>query len=239
MKIGGWQKISLIDYPGKISTIVFTQGCNFRCPFCHNPELVLKEKYSPLIEEDLIFAFLEKRKGEVEGVEVTGGEPTLQGDLDIFLEKVKKLGYLVKLDTNGSKPEVLEKLFEKNLVDYLAVDIKGPFEKYEEIIGGVKVDLNKIKESIRLIKDSGVDYEFRTTFVRPLLVVDDFEKIGEVIKGAKRFVVQNFTPHHYGAGFTGRKFVKEDNNFFPASQKELEESQKIVKKYVQEVLLRD
>ena len=116
------------------------------------------------------------------------------------------------------------------MVDYLAVDIKGPFEKYEEIIGGVKVDLNKIKESVQLIKSSGIDYEFRTTFVRPLLVVDDFERIGEIIKGAKRFVIQNFT---------GRKFVKEDNNFFPASQKELEESQKVVKKYVQEVLLRD
>ncbi|OQX50761.1 MAG: anaerobic ribonucleoside-triphosphate reductase activating protein [Candidatus Cloacimonas sp. 4484_209] len=133
MKIGGFQKVSLIDYPGKICAIVFTRGCNFRCPYCHNPELVLPENYSPLIPEEEIFSFLEKRRGKLDAVEITGGEPTLQEDLTEFIRKIKEMGFLVKLDTNGSFPSVLEKVIYSGLVDYIAMDVKAPLEKYRQV----------------------------------------------------------------------------------------------------------
>jgi pyruvate formate lyase activating enzyme len=135
MKIGGLQKFSLLDYPGKISAVVFTQGCNFRCPYCHNPELVDPERFQECIPEDEIFAFLETRRGKLEAVTVTGGEPTIQNGLSSFVRRIKDMGFMVKLDTNGSRPEVLEELIRHKLIDYIAMDIKAPLEKYEAVTG--------------------------------------------------------------------------------------------------------
>lgn len=193
MKIGGFQKLSLIDYPSRISAVVFTQGCNFRCDYCHNPELVDPSQYQNLISEKEILTFLKKRKGDLDAVVITGGEPLLQIDLEDFLKKIKVLGYLIKLDTNGSFPEKLRKIIKEKLVDYIAMDIKGPLDKYQKISNS-KIEQNKIEESIKLIMDSGIDYEFRTTIVRSQLSGNDFTKIGEMIKGAKLYALQKFVP---------------------------------------------
>ena len=193
MKIGGFQKVSLIDYPGKISAVVFTQGCNFRCPFCHNPELVDPERFANRIPEPEILAFLEKRKGRLDAVVITGGEPTLQSELIPFTIHLKAMGYLIKLDTNGALPDVLENMLGRRLNDYLAMDIKAPLERYGEITK-TKTDVERIRRSISLIMGSGVDYEFRTTAVRSLLVLQELEAIGRLIPGAKRFVLQKFVP---------------------------------------------
>lgn len=168
MEIGGLQKISLIDYPGRIGAIVFTRGCNFRCPYCHNPELVDPVRYAPLLPEAEVLAFLEKRRGKLEAVTVTGGEPTLQKDLEGFLQKVKAMGYLAKLDTNGSNPEMLERLLRGGQVDYLALDVKGPLDQYGRI-AKTRVDTAKIARSIELVSASAVEHEFRTTVVRSQL----------------------------------------------------------------------
>lgn len=193
MKIGGFQKVSLIDYPGKISAVVFTQGCNFRCPFCHNPELVDPERFANRILEPEILAFLEKRKGRLDAVVITGGEPTLQSELIPFTIHLKAMGYLIKLDTNGALPDVLENMLGRRLIDYLAMDIKAPLERYGEITK-TKTDVERIRRSISLIMGSGVDYEFRTTAVRSLLGLQELEAIGRLIPGAKRFVLQKFVP---------------------------------------------
>ncbi|MFA5211125.1 MAG: anaerobic ribonucleoside-triphosphate reductase activating protein [Patescibacteria group bacterium] len=191
MFIGGLQKTSLIDYPEKIAAIVFTQGCNFRCPYCHNPELVKKELFNQNISEKEIFDFLENKKGKLDAVSITGGEPTLQIDLYDFIKKVKEMDFKVKLDTNGSNFEVLKKLIDEKLVDYIAMDIKAPLEKYEEVVR-MKVNLENIKKSIELIINSDIESEFRTTIVKSLLNFEDFEKIGELVKGASYYVVQKF-----------------------------------------------
>jgi len=193
MKIGGFQKVSLIDYPGKISAIVFTQGCNFRCPFCHNPELVDPERFEGLIPEAEILPFLEKRKGRLDAVVITGGEPTLQPELIPFVIHIKAMGYLIKLDTNGARPEVLEDMLGRRLLDYVAMDIKAPLARYGEV-ARAKVDDRKILRSISLIMGSGVDYEFRTTAVKSLLAPQELEEIGRLIPGARRFVLQKFVP---------------------------------------------
>lgn len=189
MKIGGFQKTSLIDYPDKISAIVFTQGCNFRCGYCHNPELIKPE--GSLIEESSILSLLESRIGKLDGVVITGGEPTLQKDLIDFIKKIKTMNYLVKLDTNGTSSEIVKNLVEENLLDYIAMDIKAPLEKYENITNN-KTNTFFIQKSIDLIINSGIDYEFRTTIVNNQLNFDDFTKISELIKGAKRYYLQKF-----------------------------------------------
>lgn len=193
MKIGGFQKVSLIDYPGRISAVVFTQGCNFRCPFCHNPELVDPQRFADRIPEAEILAFLEKRRGRLDAVVVTGGEPTLQSELIPFTIHLKAMGYLIKLDTNGALPGVLEDLLGRKLLDYVAMDIKAPLERYGEVTK-TKTDGERIRRSISLIMGSGVDYEFRTTAVRSLLGLEELEAIGRLIPGAKRFVLQKFVP---------------------------------------------
>lgn len=193
MLIGGIQKFSLIDYPGKISAIIFTQGCNFRCPYCHNPELVEPALFQRAMSSKKIFSFLEKRKGEIDAVVVTGGEPTLQKDLLNFIRKIKNMGYLVKLDTNGSNPNIIENMIDKKLVDYIAMDIKAPLQKYEEIVRA-EIDTKKIEKSINLIMESGIDYEFRTTLIKPLLSTEDVLNIGKTIQGAKRYILQKFIP---------------------------------------------
>ena len=193
MIIGGFQKFSLIDYPDKICAIVFTQGCNFRCPYCHNPELVDPKKFGIELNEDEILSFLDRRKGKLGAVTITGGEPLLQSDLSAFLSAIKGLGYLVKLDTNGSFPSRLKKIIELKSVDYLAMDIKTSLDKYHQVIK-TKIDTKKILDSIRLIMDSGLDYEFRTTVVKGLFEKDDFYKIGQLIKNARLYVLQKFVP---------------------------------------------
>jgi pyruvate formate lyase activating enzyme len=193
MKIGGLQRVSLIDYPGKIGAIIFTQGCNFRCSYCHNPELVDPDRYGFIIPEENALSFLDKRQGKLEAVTVTGGEPTLQPDLAKFLKELKKRGYLTKLDTNGSKPDILEKVIRKRLVDYLAMDIKGPLDKYQQI-ASVKVDTSKIKRSIELIMASGIKYEFRTTVDRSQLGLQDLVSVAKLIKQARLYVLQSFIP---------------------------------------------
>ena len=191
MRLGGLQKTTLIDYPEKVSAIVWTVGCNFRCPFCYNKEIVTGDV--ELIPEQQVFSFLKKRKNMLEGLVVTGGEPLLQDDIENFCKKVKKLDYLVKIDTNGSFPERLQKLIHDGLVDYIAMDVKAPLGKYEGITN-VKVDVEKIKRSIKIIRSSSVDHEFRTTFVPGFLEMQDILEISDLLKGAKRFYLQQFKP---------------------------------------------
>ncbi|HNU96437.1 MAG TPA: anaerobic ribonucleoside-triphosphate reductase activating protein [Candidatus Magasanikbacteria bacterium] len=191
MKIGGLQKFSMIDYPDKIACIVFTQGCNFRCPYCHNPELVKPEMFGESLSEEEFFDFLKERVGKLDAVSITGGEPTLQYDLIEFIKKIRDLGFLIKLDTNGTNPDMLKEIIDQKLVNYLAMDIKAPFSKYEEITK-MPVNIEKIKQSVEMIKSSGIDYEFRTTLVKKLLSPEDIEQIGRDIAGAKQYFLQKF-----------------------------------------------
>ncbi|MGD0275097.1 MAG: anaerobic ribonucleoside-triphosphate reductase activating protein [Syntrophales bacterium] len=191
MKISGLQKVSLIDYPGKICAVVFTQGCNFRCPYCHNPELVDPERFRACMAEEGIFSFLERRRKKLDGVTITGGEPTLQPDLENFCKHVRNLGYPVKLDTNGSHPGILMNLLDKKLIDYIAMDIKGPLNLYDSITN-TKANTADIRKSIALVMESDLPYEFRTTLVASLLSEEDIIRISPLIKGARRFVLQRF-----------------------------------------------
>jgi len=224
MDVGGFQEFSLIDYPGKLCAIVFTQGCNFRCPYCHNSDLVEPKKFMKKIPEEEIFTFLEERKGKLDAVSITGGEPTLQKDLIDFIIKSKKMGFLVKLDTNGSNPEILKKIFKKGIVDYISMDVKAPPEKYSDISGS-KIDTSKIKNSIELIKNSGLNYEFRTTLVKDQLTPEDIEDIGKFIKGAKNYVLQKFIPKNT----LDPEFLKKETY----SEKEFEEFRIKLEKYVE------
>ncbi len=193
MNIGTIQRFSLIDFPGRICAIVFTQGCNFRCPYCHNPELVEPSLYGRGMAEGDLLAFLDRRRGKLDAVSITGGEPLLQRGLTGFIEKVRALGYLVKVDTNGSFPLVLKDMLDKGLLDYIAMDVKAPLEKYEEVVKA-SVKPESIAQSIQLIMNSGIDYEFKTTVPSSLLTEKDLEKIGTLIKGAKRYYLQQFVP---------------------------------------------
>ncbi len=199
MVIGGWEKISMIDFPGNIATIIFTKACNFRCHFCYNPMLVLAngegegkyEESHPLIPEDDLFLFLESRHGKIDGVVISGGEPTLQPDLKDFIIKVKDLGFKVKLDTNGTNPEMVKDLVENKLLDYIAMDVKGPLDKYEEIVS-VKTDIKKIRESIDFLLEDRVDYELRTTLVPGLHEISDIFVMAEELMGVKKWFLQKF-----------------------------------------------
>jgi len=202
MTIGGLQKLTLIDYPGKIACTVFTVGCNFRCPFCHNPELVNVEMLDEkaILNETDFFDFLKSRQGLPDGVCVTGGEPLLHADLPEFLKKIKDLGFLVKLDTNGTAPDKLQNLMDEKLVNYVAMDVKAPIEItnyklqiYEKVVGA-KVNLDNIKKSIEIIMQSGLDYEFRTTVVPSLHTPEDILQIAREIRGAKKYYLQQFRP---------------------------------------------
>lgn len=182
MKIGGLIKFTLIDYPGRVAAVVFTQGCNFRCRYCHNPELVYPHLLQEPMPQEEVMSFLRRRQGTLEGVVVTGGEPTLQPDLLDFLAAVKSLGYFIKLDTNGAKPDVLQAVIEKKLVDYIAMDLKAPLEKYA-LITGVSCDIATLQRSMQLIKDSGLAYEFRTTYDKEVLTDKDIDALKELTKG--------------------------------------------------------
>ena len=201
MIIGGLEKLTLLDYPDHLAAIIFTQGCNFRCHFCYNPMLVLpreggdvkikKEKGFPPLSTENLFLFLTERFGRLEGVVITGGEPTLHPDLPDFIKQIKKIGYLVKLDTNGTNPDMLAGLIKAKLIDYIAMDIKAPLKRYSEVVGA-GVDCKKIEKSVKMIIESGLPYEFRTTVVPGLLDQADFEEMGVLIKGASKWYLQNF-----------------------------------------------
>lgn len=206
MIIGGLQKFSLLDYPGNISAIIFTQGCNFRCHFCYNPLLVgpvlTKEqlqkntksqeiKKSNLVSETALFDFLKSRVNKLDAVVVTGGEPTLHKDLPRFLKEIKDFGFKVKLDTNGTNPTMIKQIIEEKLVDYIAMDIKAPLEKYELAVDA-KIDLDKIKESVIIIKESGLLYEFRTTVTPGIIEESDIKKMAKIISQAEKWYLQKF-----------------------------------------------
>ncbi|MDD5711313.1 MAG: anaerobic ribonucleoside-triphosphate reductase activating protein [Smithellaceae bacterium] len=190
MRIGGLQKVSLIDYPEKICAIIFTQGCNFRCPYCHNPELVDPKRFGDCLPEREVLSFLKTRKGKLDAVTITGGEPTLQENLSSFIAALKDMDFAIKLDTNGSRPDVIRSLIERKMLDYIAMDIKGPLSKYERITKR-EIDNILIVESIASIKGSGVLHEFRTTAVKSLLRRKDFEEIVDLI-GDSCYVLQPF-----------------------------------------------
>lgn len=190
MHILGFQKTTLLDYPEHLASTIFTGGCNFRCPYCHNGDLVLTPNALDAFSEEEIFSTLESRKNLIDGVCITGGEPTLQADLKDFILKVRSLGLLVKLDTNGSRPDILKNLLDEGLLDCVAMDIKHCPDKYNEIACMKGFDLSNIKESVNLLKASSIDYEFRTTLCKEVHSLDDITKIGEWLQGAKKYYLQ-------------------------------------------------
>lgn len=189
MQIGGFQKNSMIDFPGAVACVVFTPGCNFTCPYCHNPDLAAGPPAGGKISEDEVLAFLKRRKGLLDGVAITGGEPTLQPGLTDFIQTVRNFGFRVKLDTNGSRPRVLQQLLEDSLVDYLAMDIKTGPSLYPMLMKG-GLTLDPIRESIRIIMETAVDYEFRTTCVRPWVDEAVMTEIAGLVRGARRHILQ-------------------------------------------------
>lgn len=227
LRIGGFEKLTLIDYPGKLAAIVFTYGCNLRCEYCHNPELVIK----PIEREDdpeKILKFLKSRIGKLDAVVVTGGEPLLYDDLGAFLKKIKDLGYLVKLDTNGLLPKKLLKVIHQGLVDYISMDIKYPEGDYITYTG--EDALKNIKESISIIMNSGLDYEFRTTYVKGIHNTNSSIEIGKMIQGAKQYYIQNFRP-----GKTINPTLSSQNSF---TESELRLIKKKMKPYVLNIDIR-
>lgn len=228
MQIHGLNKTTLLDYPEHVAATIFCGGCNFRCPFCHNSDLVLNPACQPRIDEAEILTFLQKRKNVLSGVCITGGEPTLQADLEEFIRQIKDLGYLVKLDTNGYRPEVLERLVEENLLDYIAMDIKSGPTGYAIAAGIADLTWEKIRNSIDFIMDCGVQYEFRTTVVKGIHTREDFEEIASVIQGCRAYFLQQFKDN--------------ENVILPGfesfSKEEMEEFAEIVRPCVERVELR-
>lgn len=231
MKIGGLQKLTLIDFPGKPAATVFLIGCNFRCPFCQNPELVdpEKSKKQPVISQREFFKFLDSRKDFLEGVCITGGEPTIHKELFNFIKKIKQKGFLVKLDTNGDNPEMLEELLDNKLLDFVAMDIKSSPFNYNKTTGK-KIDLAKIKKSIELIKNKGIDYEFRITVVPNLVKKKDIEEIAKWLKGIKKFALQQFQNQ--------KVLDKSFEKIKPYSDKIIKDFQKILKKHIKDIEVR-
>lgn len=231
MKIGGIQKVSLVDYPGKVAAVIFTIGCNFRCGYCHNPGLVLPNAYYEEIDAVEILTFLKRRAGKLDAVVISGGEPTAQGDLPGFIRSVKQMGYLVKLDTQGSSPGALEGMAQEGLLDYIAMDIKGPLDKYPDI-AGLKVDTEYVKRSVRIVMESGLPYEFRTTVVKSQLAITDFYRIGGLITGAKRYAIQRFKSADQMVG------VERFRDEVTYGDEELFRIQAIMRQYVNECVIR-
>lgn len=192
MKILGMEKLSLVDFDNHIAATVFTGGCNFRCPYCHNAPLVLDPAGQDALSEEYIFDYLKKRKGVLQGVAITGGEPTLMPDLKEFILKVRELGYEVKLDSNGTRPDVLASFIEEKIVDYIAMDIKNSKERYAETVDVENFDLSPVEESVKLLKKGNVEYEFRTTLVKEFISADDIRGIADWLAGAKRYFLQHF-----------------------------------------------
>lgn len=226
MKIGGIQKFSTVDYPGYTVASLFTIGCNMRCGYCHNPELVLPEQFVGEIPTHEILEFLESRRGLLDGVAISGGEPTMQPDLPVFIRQVRAMGFRIKLDTNGTNPRMVRQLIDDGLVDFIAMDIKGPLDKYVQIAAR-PVDIDAIQESIRLIKT--VDHEFRTTIVRSQLEPQDFEAIGKLVDGAQRFALQYFRP-----GNTVSSNFREASSF---TSDEMAEARSLIERHVAECVV--
>ena len=228
MKFYGMQKMTLLDYPGYVACTLFTGGCNFRCPFCHNALLVLDLDENYTIPEEEVLAFLKKRQGLLDGVCVTGGEPLINKDIGDFLSKVKELGFKIKLDTNGTNPALLKELVSQNLVDYVAVDIKNSPEKYAETVGLKSFDMSTINETVIFLMSGCVDYEFRTTVTKQFHTEKSMEEAARFIRGAKRYFLQNFVDsgNLIGSGITGQ------------SKEEMEKLLAVVKKYVPDSCLR-
>lgn len=193
MQIHGFQKMTLLDFPGRVACTVFTGGCNLRCPFCHNALLVTELADSDVIPTESVLSYLEKRTKLLDGVAITGGEPLLQPDIASFIRKIKNMGYAVKLDTNGAYPAKLRDLVEEGLVDYVAMDVKNCKEKYGETVGFPNFDTSKAEESIKFLLSGKVDFEFRTTIVKELHTVEDIKRLSEWISGAPKYFLQNFT----------------------------------------------
>ncbi len=189
MKISGFDKLTLLNYPDKVACTIFTSGCNLRCPFCHNSGLVTNN-YNE-ISFDSIYEYLKKRIGILDGVCITGGEPLIHADIKDYIKKIKDLGYLVKIDTNGCNPKLLKELIDLKLVDYIAMDIKNIYSKYD-ITSGVKVNIDNIKKSISIIENSGIDYEFRTTIVKEFHSIQDIKEILSYISSNSNYYIQNF-----------------------------------------------
>ena len=230
MLIGGFQKCSMIDYPNKLSAIVFTIGCNFKCPYCHNPELVTRTKDCSLIEQSFVLDFLKTRINKLDAIVISGGEPCLQKDLKDFIKQVKELGFLVKLDTNGSFPNVIKDLISDNLIDYIAMDIKSTMPKYSNFFADSKVSESAISESIKIIMQSGIDYEFRTTVCKELLKLKDFEEIGKTLISAKKYYLQKFvSSKHIDETYTNTTTYNDD---------EFTQIKNILSKYVKQVYIR-
>lgn len=219
----------MIDYPGEICAIVFTQGCNFRCPYCHNPELVNPEMYGECLLEEEIFSFLAKRKGKIDAVSITGGEPTIQNDLIDFVKRVRKTGYSIKIDTNGSQPEVIEKLISMKLLDYIAMDIKSPAGKFKSITKS-DISYHKITQTIELIMKSGIPYEFRTTVLKRLLDENDIVNIAHSIRTARLYILQQFVP--------SKVLDRGLMHYESYSREELESLRKKITKSVSNILIR-
>ncbi|RJX26237.1 MAG: anaerobic ribonucleoside-triphosphate reductase activating protein [Dethiobacter sp.] len=230
MDIRGLQKISLIDFPGGICSTIFVGGCNLTCRFCYNKDLVLNPEALPLISTGEVFNFLKVKASLLDGICISGGEPTLQEDLPDFLVEIKKLGLKVKLDTNGTKPEVICKLLEENILDYIAVDIKGPLPKYS-FIAGNNVNLSKVQETITLLKDNPLQQEFRTTVIPGLLKEEDIFSIAEEIAGCRRYVLQQFHPKQ-------TMIDPELLSFKPFSREKVAEIACSCREYVEKVQLR-
>lgn len=234
MIITGLQKVSLIDYPSGVCATIFFQGCNFRCPYCYNPKLIQFSRVKSRISEEEIFIYLKKRRGLIEAVCLTGGEPTLQDGLSNFLRRLKEMGFLIKIDTNGSNPETLNSLLNQNLVDYIALDLKAPliWKKYRRVINiDNKEIFDKILKSAELLINSKIDYEFRTTIVPTLLEKDDIREIIRQIEGAKKYVLQDF--------INNKEMVNEEyRNIKPYPKTFLEEMAKEARSYVNECEVR-
>ncbi len=193
MTIGGLLKITLTDFPGRLAAVLFTRGCNFRCPYCHNPELVDPLRYVEPVPDGEVFAFLESRVGRLDGVVVTGGEPTLHPDLPDFLQRIRRLGFFMKLDTNGSNPDMIEELIETKMLDYIAIDVKSAPDSYARV-SGAHADIDAVRRCIELAISSGLPHELRMTFVEPLISLDDMAGVAVLARGCKRFLVQPFQP---------------------------------------------
>ncbi len=228
MQIAGIQKTTLVDFPGHVAATIFTRGCNFRCAYCHNPELVVPNRFAPLLPETEILQFLHNRRGKLDGVCITGGEPTLHADLLPFMQHIKALGFLVKLDTNGSNPDRLQHIIDSGVVDYIAMDIKSPLNRYLDVNharGHRSTSLvHIIEQSITMIMTSGIDYEFRTTVTKPLLDLPDIVGIGLSIKGAKRHFLQNYVPS---------KQINTEQKLWPFNDQELRDAQSTMARYVE------
>lgn len=245
MQIYGFNKTTLLDYPGYVAATVFTGGCNFRCPFCHNAGLVLDPTGQELISEEEVFAYLRKRQGILDGVCITGGEPTLQSDLREFILKIKELGYPVKLDTNGYRPQVLWSLLSEKLLDYVAMDIKASRENYAIASGLKNLDISRIEESVGILKSCKIAYEFRTTVVKGIHRIEEFDAIGRWLEGCKAYYLQAFRENEniiesYGNCDEEDTAEKNAPNSICGTftKKDMESMAEMARKYIDNVALR-